>query len=111
MPRNINSNLKNRKNKSTKVTKRKSSKKGKARKSKKTINSNFNQGKYYFVRDHEWEGGWSIKFEEIGEVIAKVYDKNYALLISELLNKYGAKYTLLSEIENILIENSKKRES
>ncbi len=108
MPRAKNAVLKKRKKKPVSSSTKKSSKKRKVSRSKKVMNNNFNSGKYYYFRDHNWEGGWGVKFEGTGEVIARVYDKNYAFLIAELLSKHGTNYTLLSEVEDILMENSKK---
>ncbi len=62
----------------------------------------FGQGKYYYFRDHNYSGGWGVKLEGSDTIVAQVCDKNYAGLIADLLNRFGAEYDLLTFLEDEL---------
>lgn len=72
------------------------------------------KSKYYYYRDHNWRGGWGVKFSlstkegDQSEIIALTFDKNHAFAIADALNKYNDPHKLLEDEEFIEFLKSKK---
>lgn len=72
------------------------------------MKTSFGQGKYYYFREHSFEGGWGVKRGEEGLLIGLFYDKNYAALTAELLNTYKDEGGFLKDLEDLSKKRKKK---